>query len=89
MTTCFEDNLVTLLCLSAFSHRPQRPQVAELPITRTQDLVPMMMDPFGQAGMAAMAMQTGTFDAGVCSSAGSMGKGAVLAICQCIVIPGQ
>ena len=49
----------------------------------------MMMDPFGQAAMAAMAMQTGTFDVGVCSSAGSMGKGAVHAICQCIEILGQ
>ena len=50
----------------------------ELQLTKTQDLVPLVMDPFGQAAMSAMAMQEGSFGAGVYSSAGSMGKGTFL-----------
>ena len=60
----------------AFLHRPQKPAMPELQLTKTRDLVPLMMDPFGQAGMSAMAMQEGAFGAGVYSSAGSVGKGA-------------
>ena len=35
-----------------------------------------MMEPFGQAATAAMAMQEGAFGAVVCNSAGSVDKGA-------------
>ncbi len=42
---------------------------------RTQDLVPMIIDPFGQAARHALAMQSGSFEGGTFTSNGSAGRG--------------
>ena len=46
-----------------------------VPIMKTQDLVPMIIDPFGQAAMHALAMQSGGFEGGTFNSNGSAGRG--------------
>ena len=42
---------------------------------KTQDLVPMIIDPFGQAAISALAMQSGSFEGGTFNSTGSAGRG--------------
>ena len=42
---------------------------------KTQDLVPMIIDPFGQAARSALAMQSGSFEGGTFISTGSAGRG--------------
>lgn len=59
--------------MSILCRKPSLLTLGLTKITKTQDLVPMVIDPFGQAAMSAMAM--GSFDAGICSSTGSASKG--------------
>ena len=42
---------------------------------RTQDLVPMVIDPFGQAARCALAMQSGSCEGVVFNSNGAAGRG--------------
>lgn len=47
----------------------------EVQIMKTQDLVPMIIDPFGRAAISALAMQSGSFEGGTFNSTGSAGRG--------------
>ena len=47
----------------------------EVPIMKTQDLVPMVIDPFGQAARSALAMQSSSFEGVAFNSNGSAGRG--------------
>lgn len=59
--------------MSILCRKPNLQTLGLTKITKIQDLVPVVIDPFGQAAMSAMAM--GSFDAGICSSTASAGKG--------------
>ena len=42
---------------------------------RTQDLIPMVIDPFGQAARGALAMQSSSFEGGSFNSHSPAGRG--------------
>lgn len=51
--------------------------------------MPLVMEPFGQAAISALAMQQGSFGAGTLNNTGSAGKGSLPARCSLLMAISQ